>query len=62
MIDTNCYIKSVRFNGKPYDKAYFTHADIAKGGVIEYEMASKPNKSRCQAPDTKPYSLSDAES
>ena len=60
--DTNRYIKSVRFNGKPYDKAYFTHADIAKGGVIEYEMASKPNKSRCQAPDTKPYSLSDAES
>jgi predicted alpha-1,2-mannosidase len=57
--DTNRYVKSVKFNGKVYDKTYITHADLMQGGVLEFEMASKPNKTRGVAADAKPYSLSD---
>ena len=27
------------------------------GGVLEFEMAAKPNKSRGQKPEDKPYSM-----
>ncbi len=57
--DTNRYVKSVKFNGKVYDKTYITHADLMQGGALEFEMASKPNKTRGVAADAKPYSLSD---
>ena len=60
--DTKRYIKSVKLNGKPYDKAYITHSDLMAGGKLEFEMSSKPNKRRCISADTKPYSLSDSES
>ena len=32
------YIKSVKLNGKPYDKPYIEHCDIAKGGRLTFEM------------------------
>ncbi len=57
--DKNRYVKSVKLNGKPYDKAYLTHSDLMAGGTIEFEMSSKPNRKRCIAPETKPYSMSD---
>ena len=34
----NIYIKSVKLNGKPYDKPYIDHCDIAKGGTLTFEM------------------------
>ena len=34
----NIYIKSVKLNGKPYDKPYIEHCDIAKGGRLTFEM------------------------
>ncbi|GHT39110.1 sugar hydrolase [Bacteroidia bacterium] len=55
--DKNRYVKSVKLNGKPYDKLYIRHADIMNGGEIVFEMASAPNKSRGLAADAKPYSL-----
>lgn len=57
--DTNRYIKAVRLNGKPYDKAYITHADIMAGGTLEFVMSDKPDKSRCTKAGSKPYSLTD---
>ena len=60
--DDKRYIKAVKLNGKPYDKAYITHSDLLAGGTLDFEMSSKPNKRRCISPDTKPYSLSDEES
>jgi putative alpha-1,2-mannosidase len=47
----------VRLNGKPVDRLFLTHAELLEGGILEFEMASKPNKRRGLAPDTKPYSL-----
>jgi predicted alpha-1,2-mannosidase len=40
----NKYVQSVKVNGKPYSKAYFLHADLAKGAVIDFDMGSKPSK------------------
>lgn len=40
----NKYIQSATLNGKPWDRPWFTHADIAEGGVLEVEMGPKANK------------------
>ncbi len=37
----NCYIRSVTFNGAPYDKTYITHEQILSGGVLEFEMSAE---------------------
>lgn len=34
----NRYIKSVKLNGKPYDKMFIMHSDIIAGGELEFEM------------------------
>ncbi|MBR5735208.1 MAG: GH92 family glycosyl hydrolase [Bacteroidales bacterium] len=38
----NRYVKSVKLNGQPYDKRYITYEDILKGGVLEFDMSSRP--------------------
>ena len=36
----NCYVKSVKLNGVPYDKTYITHEQILSGGVMEIKMVA----------------------
>ncbi len=36
--EENIYIQSATLNGKDFDKAWFTHSEIADGGVLEFEM------------------------
>ncbi|WP_417941129.1 GH92 family glycosyl hydrolase [Flavobacterium sp. RS13.1] len=43
MSEKNKYIKTASLNGKPYNKAWMTHEDIAKGGELIFEMDSKPS-------------------
>ncbi len=38
----NCYIQSIRLNGKPYDKSYITHSQILEGATLEMEMGNQP--------------------
>ena len=40
---TDQYIQSVEFNGKPYSKLWFRHADIANGAIIVFTMGSQPS-------------------
>jgi predicted alpha-1,2-mannosidase len=40
----NKYIQSATLNGRPLDKSWFTHSDIAGGGVLEFVMNNEPNK------------------
>ena len=54
--DTNRYVKKVFLNGKEYTKLYLTHTDLLAGGTLEFEMASRPNKSRGLKPADKPSS------
>lgn len=55
--DKNCYIQWVKLNGETFTKAYITQQEILEGGVLEFEMASKPNKKRIFEENEKPYSL-----
>lgn len=53
----NRYVKSLKINGKVYDKAYITYDDIKDGAVLDFEMTNKPNQSRLFDESQKPYSL-----
>jgi len=53
--DKNIYIKSASLNGKPYDKAWIEHQDIAHGGNLLLEMDSSPSEiwGRANVPPSK---------
>ena len=40
----NMYIQSATLNGKPWNKPWFSHADIANGGTWVFTMGPEPNK------------------
>ena len=40
----NCYVRSVKLNGKPLDRSYITHRQIMDGGTLELEMGNLPGK------------------
>jgi predicted alpha-1,2-mannosidase len=40
----NIYVQSAKLNGKPINRPWITHAEIAKGGTLELEMGIEPNK------------------
>jgi predicted alpha-1,2-mannosidase len=40
----NKYIQSVKLNGKPLNTPFFSHEDILKGGILEFEMGDEINK------------------
>lgn len=41
--DKNVYVQSLKLNGRPWDRAWLQHEDIADGGVLEFVMGSKPS-------------------
>lgn len=57
--DKKRYVRSVKLNGKTYEKMYITHEDIMSGGELEFVMSSSPNKARGKKAEDKPYSLTD---
>ncbi len=38
----NIYIRSVKINGKPYDKTFITHEQIMSGATVDMEMSATP--------------------
>lgn len=54
----NAYIQSATLNGKAWNKPWFSHQDIADGGVLVLTMGSQPNRSWGSAPDSGPPSMS----
>lgn len=40
----NIYVQSVKVNGEPYRKSYFTHEQIMSGATVEFEMGDRPGK------------------
>ncbi|WP_051292703.1 GH92 family glycosyl hydrolase [Olivibacter sitiensis] len=57
----NIYVKSVKLNGKKYEKTYITHQDMMSGGVLELVMSDKANKKWGQKSENWPHSLIDSE-
>ncbi len=53
----NVYIKSLKINGKKYDKNFFTFDQLRNGGEIVMEMSDKPNTSRGVAEESAPSSM-----
>ena len=53
----NSYIKNIKRNGSAYSKSYITYEDILKGGTIEIEMSSTPNKNWGKAVQDRPVSV-----
>ena len=51
------YIQSIAFNGNPYQKLWFHHADIANGASIVFTMGSTPNPKFGSSEDAAPPSL-----
>jgi len=41
---TDAYLQAVKINGKPHQKLWFRHADLANGGTIEFAMGAGPSK------------------
>lgn len=54
----NKYIQSAQLNGKPLDRPWFRHADIANGGTLVLEMGPRPNLAWGSAPQDAPPSMS----
>jgi predicted alpha-1,2-mannosidase len=50
------YIQSVQLNNRPYTKTYIQHAAMMNGGVLEFIMGDKPNKSFGSLPASWPSS------
>lgn len=42
--ETTPYIQSVTWNGRPYSKSWFRHADIIQGGTFVVQMGERPNE------------------
>jgi putative alpha-1,2-mannosidase len=55
---TDKYIQSVTLNGKPYNKLWFNHSALVKGGTLVFQMGAEPNKSFGAGEDAIPPSLS----
>lgn len=54
----NKYIQSALLNGKPLNRPWFAHADVANGGTLVLEMADQPNKAWGSAAQDAPPSMS----
>ncbi|MEP6749260.1 MAG: glycoside hydrolase family 92 protein, partial [Bacteroidota bacterium] len=54
----NVYINSASLRGVPYDKNYLEHADILKGGVLQFTMRDHPNFKKGITVNSFPYSFS----
>ena len=57
--DRRRYVRSVYLNGKRWNKRFFSHSDLMEGGVIEFRMASWPERNPRNIPSIMPYSFSD---
>ncbi|MBI9062498.1 MAG: GH92 family glycosyl hydrolase [Marinilabiliaceae bacterium] len=54
----NIYIQSASFNGHPLNKVWMYHDELTKGGNLQLEMGSAPNKDYGSAEGIEPPSMS----
>jgi putative alpha-1,2-mannosidase len=53
--DANRYVRSASLNGRPLERAFVTHAEVSRGGVLHLNMGSSPSGWGTAA---RPFSLS----
>jgi predicted alpha-1,2-mannosidase len=54
--DSNRYVRSVCYNGRPYTKCWISHDDLMQGAVIDFEMGAVPDTERTYEKTDLPYS------
>ena len=42
--DENIYIQSATLNGENFNRTTFSHEELLKGGILQFEMSNSPNK------------------
>jgi predicted alpha-1,2-mannosidase len=55
--ETNMYIQTARLNGRPLDRCYITHDEIANGGTLVFIMGATPNRSWAASEAAAPPSM-----
>jgi predicted alpha-1,2-mannosidase len=40
---SHCYVQRMMLNGKPTDRAWFSHNDILRGGTLQFSMTNRPS-------------------
>jgi len=55
--DRNRYIQGLTLNGKPYDRSWLAHADLANGAVLDFRMGDAPSNWGSAAGDARLPSL-----
>jgi predicted alpha-1,2-mannosidase len=53
----NIYIQSATLNGRPWNKPWFSNADIAQGATLVLKMGPRPNPAWGSAPEAAPPSM-----
>jgi predicted alpha-1,2-mannosidase len=53
----NKYVTGATLNGKPLDRCWVSHADVAAGGTLRFAMGPEPNAAWASAPDAAPPSM-----
>ena len=48
------YVRSVRWNGRPWTKSWIAHAMLARGGHLVFEMGRQPNRDFGRRPESRP--------
>jgi predicted alpha-1,2-mannosidase len=56
----NPYIQSVSWNGQPWSRSWISHAELAAGGTLVFQMGSAPNTAFGAAPADRPPSFGKA--
>lgn len=56
--ERNIYIQSATLNGRPLNRPWFSHDEIAQGATLIFNMGPTPNKNWGSAPDSAPPSMS----
>jgi putative alpha-1,2-mannosidase len=55
--EKNVYIQSMTLNGRPWNKPWFSHADIADGATLVFNMGLRPNPAWGSSPEAAPPSM-----
>lgn len=52
------YIQSASLNGQAWDKNWIDHVDIQEGGILQFQMTDRPNKTWATQAELVPFSMS----
>jgi len=52
--EQNCYVQSVKLNGKALERSYITFEEVFNGGTLEFTMTDQPNSTWATQPENCP--------